>query len=325
MHLKKCQLIIYFTVGEKMKNFLKKSLLVLAACTMLGFPAIAAEKAKTAPKIGVSFQELNNPFFVMMNKALDEAAGSIGSSVIMTDAAHNVAKQIADIEDMIQQKIDILIINPTDTAGVEGAVRAAHEAGIVVVAVDAQAKGPIDSFVGSKNYDAGFKSCEYLANAIEKKGEIAILDGIPVVPILQRVEGCKAAIAKYPNIKIATIQNGRQDRSVALGVTENMIQANPNLIGIFSVNDGGAMGALSAIQGSGKNIKLTSIDGFPEAIEAIKQGGPFIETTAQFPRDQIRLALGIALAKYWGATATPAEIPVEVMVVDSKNADTFTW
>ncbi|UXM94910.1 ABC transporter substrate-binding protein [Bartonella sp. HY329] len=308
-----------------MKNIFKIGLMALATCSILAVPALSQENAKPSPKIGISFQELNNPFFVVMNKALRDAAGTMGSEVITTDAAHNVAKQIADIEDMIQQKIDILIINPTDTAGVESAVRAAHDAGVIVVAVDAQAAGPIDAFVGSKNYDAGFKSCEYLANAVGGKGEVAILDGIPVVPILQRVEGCKAALAKQPDIKLATVQNGQQDRSVALGVTENMIQSNPNLVGIFSVNDGGAMGALSAIQGSGKDIKLTSVDGFPEAIEAIKQGGPFIETTAQFPRDQIRIALGIAMAKYWGSNAIPAEIPVEVMVVDSKNADTFSW
>ena len=103
------------------------------------------------------------------------------------------------------------------------------------------------------------------------KGEVAILDGIPVVPILQRVEGCKAALAEFPDIQLVDTQNGRQDRSVALGVVENMIQSKPNLAGIFSVNDGGAMGALAAIQGSGKDIKLVSVDGAPEAVKAIAE------------------------------------------------------
>jgi ABC-type sugar transport system substrate-binding protein len=67
---------------------------------------------------------------------------------------------------------------------------------VVVVAVDANANGPVDSFVGSKNYDAGVMACDYLAKAIGDKGEVAILDGIPVVPILERVRGCKAALPK---------------------------------------------------------------------------------------------------------------------------------
>ncbi|CUX52758.1 ABC transporter substrate-binding protein [Rhizobium oryzihabitans] len=298
-----------------------KFLMATAAVAMMAAPALAQEKLK----IGMTFQELNNPYFVSMQEALKEAAASIGADVVVTDAGHDVAKQISDVEDMLQQKIDILLLNPTDSAGIEAAVHAAKAAGVTVVAVDANANGPVDTFVGSKNRDAGYQSCKYLGDALGGKGEVAILDGIPVVPILQRVEGCKAALAEFPEIKLVDTQNGRQDRSVALGVVENMIQSRPNLAGIFSVNDGGAMGALAAIQGSGKDIKLTSVDGAPEAVKAIADGGPFIETTAQFPRDQVRVGLAMALAQKWGARVVPKEVPIDVMVVDSKNAGDFSW
>ncbi|WP_278878701.1 ABC transporter substrate-binding protein [Paracoccus yeei] len=292
-----------------------------AALALLAAPALAQDKLK----IGMTFQELNNPYFVSMQEALNEAAASLGAEVVVTDAGHDVAKQISDVEDMLQQNIDILLLNPTDSAGIEAAVQAAKAAGVVVVAVDANANGPVDTFVGSKNRDAGYMSCKYLGDALGGKGEVAILDGIPVVPILQRVEGCKAALAEFPDIQLVDTQNGRQDRSVALGVVENMIQSKPNLAGIFSVNDGGAMGALAAIQGSGKDIKLVSVDGAPEAVKAITEGGPFIETTAQFPRDQIRVGLAMALAQKWGARVVPKEVPIDVMVVDKENAADFSW
>ncbi len=302
----------------KMKS---KFLMATAALALMAAPALAQEKLK----IGMTFQELNNPYFVSMQEALKEAAASIGADVVVTDAGHDVAKQISDVEDMLQQKIDILLLNPTDSAGIEAAVHAAKAAGVIVVAVDANANGPVDTFVGSKNRDAGYMSCKHLGEAVGGKGEVAILDGIPVVPILQRVEGCKAALAEFKDIKLVDTQNGRQDRSVALGVVENMIQSHPNLVGIFSVNDGGAMGALSAIQGSGKDITLTSVDGAPEAVKAIADGTPFIETTAQFPRDQVRVGLAMALAQKWGARVVPKEVPIDVMVVDSKNAGEFSW
>ena len=271
-------------------------------------------------KIGMSFQELNNPYFVTMQQALEEAAASIGAKVLITDARHDVSKQTSDVEDMLQKKIDILLLNPTDSTGVEGVVKSAKKAGVVVVAVDANAKGPVDSFVGSKNYDAGVMACDYLGKALSGKGDVAILDGIPVVPILERVRGCKDALKKYPDIKIVTTQNGKQQRDQALTVTENMIQANPRLVGIFSVNDGGAMGALAAIDASGKDIKLVSVDGAPEAIKAMqKPNSKFIATSAQFPRDQIRIAIGIALAKKWGANV-PESIPVEVKLIDKEGA-----
>ena len=265
--------------------------------------AQAADAAKPGPlKIGASFQEINNPYFVTMKNALEEAGASIGAKLIITDARHDVSKQVSDVEDMLQKGIDILLINPTDSVGVQSAVKSAHAAGVVVVAVDAQAEGPLDSFVGSKNFDAGFQACEYLAKHIGDKGNIAILDGIAVVPILERVRGCKEAVAKHPDIKIVSIQNGKQERDQALTVTENMLQAQPTLKGIFSVNDNGSLGALSAIEASGLDVKLVSVDGAPEAIKAIqKPGSKFIATSAQYPRDQIRLALGIALAKKHGA------------------------
>lgn len=292
-----------------------------AALALLAAPAAAQDKLK----IGMTFQEMNNPYFVSMQEALNEAAAELGAEVVVTDAGHDVAKQISDVEDMLQQDIDILLLNPTDSAGIEAAVHAAKAAGAIVVAVDANANGPVDTFVGSKNRDAGYMSCKYLGEALGGKGEVAILDGIPVVPILQRVEGCKAALDEFPEIELVDTQNGRQDRSVALGVVENMIQSKPNLAGIFSVNDGGAMGALAAIQGSGKDIKLTSVDGAPEAVQAIAAGGPFIETTAQFPRDQVRVGLAMAMAQKWGARVVPKEVPIDVMVVDAENAADFSW
>ena len=291
---------------------------------MLG-AAIALPVSAAPLKIGMSFQELNNPYFVTMKQALEEAAASVGATVIITDARHDVAKQISDVEDMIQKKIDILLLNPTDSTGVEGAVKSAKAAGLVVAAVDANAKGPVDTFVGSKNYDAGVMACEYMGKALDGKGDVAILDGIPVVPILERVRGCKDALKKFPGIKIVTTQNGKQERDQALAVTENMIQANAGLKGIFSVNDGGAMGSLAAIEASGKDIKLTSVDGAPEAIKAMqKPGSKFIATSAQYPRDQIRIAIGMALAKKWGANVL-AHVPVEVKLIDAEGAKTFTW
>lgn len=304
---------------------LKKTTLIAASMLALA-AAVPAFAQQAAPlKIGMTFQELNNPYFVSMQEALNEAAASIGAQVVVTDAGHDVAKQISDVEDMLQQDIDILLLNPTDSAGIEAAVHAAKAQDVIVVAVDANANGPVDTFVGSKNRDAGYMSCKYLAEALNGAGEVAILDGIPVVPILQRVEGCKAALGEFPNISLVDTQNGRQDRSVALGVVENMIQSRPNLAGIFSVNDGGAMGALAAIQGSGRDIKLTSVDGAPEAVKAIADGSPFIETTAQFPRDQVRVGLAMALAQKWGARVVPKEVPIDVRVVDADNAADFSW
>lgn len=302
------------------KKFKCKTLLV--GLMSLGLMSGVNAKQLT---VGMSFQELNNEYFVTMKQSLEAATNDINAKLYTADAAHDVSKQISDIEDMIQKKIDILLINPADSVGAEAAVLAAKKAGVVVVAIDAQANGPIDSFVGSKNYDAGFIAGESLAAALGNKGNVAILDGIPVVPILERVRGFEAAMKKHPDIKILTKLNGKQERDTAMSVTENMLQSNPTLNGIFSVNDVGSLGALAAIQSAGRDVKLVSVDGSPEAVAEIAKGNtPFIATAAQFPRDQVRIGLGIALAKYWGANI-PATIPVDVKLIDKTNAKDFHW
>lgn len=308
---------------------MKKHLIALSALgagLLFGAANSAAQVRAPAPlRIGMSFQELNNPAFVLMKTTLDEMAATIGASVIVTDARHDIAKQVADVEDMVQKKIDILLLNPTDSSGIQSAVKQAKAAGVVVVTVDANALGPVDSFVGSKNTDAGRLACDALGKSLGGQGEVAILDGIAVLPILERVKGCREALTKFPGIRIVSVQNGKQERATALSVTENLLQAHRQLKGIFSVNDTGAMGALAAIEASGRNVKLTSVDGAPEAIKAMqKPNAMFVATAAQFPRDMVRLGLGIALAKKWGAQV-PASVPVEVKLIDASSAKDFSW
>lgn len=304
------------------------TLLFVAGCTQDDGPDATKEGGSGSDGdlvVGMSFQEMNNPYFTSMKEAFEEAAESVGAETIITDAQHDVSKQTEDVNDMIQQGIDILLLNPTDSEGIESAVIAAKEAGVIVVAIDAQAEGPTDSFVGSKNYDAGKQAGEKMAEDLNGEGKVAILDGIPVVPILERVEGFEDAIEEYPDIEIIDKQNGKQDKAEAMSVTENMLQANKNLDAIFSVNDEGALGVLGAAEASDTNVSIYSVDGHPEAIEAIMEDGQFKATTAQYPRDQVRVGLGMALAKYWGAEVVPKEVPIDVELQTIDNAEDFSW
>lgn len=310
----------------------KGKIFAMLICVTLAFTACGkaatgtAKTTSTKPQlvIGMSFQEMENPYFITMNEAVKEEADLIGAKLIVTDAKHDVSKQTSDIEDMIQKGVKIILLNPTDSKGIETAVKEAKKAGVVVVAIDAQANGPIDSFVGSKNFDAGYKAGVQLGTDLKGTGKVAILNGIPVVPILERVQGFQAAMKKYPGIKIVDNQNGKQERDTAMTVTENMIQTTPDLSAVFSVNDTGSLGAVSAIQSSKKNIGVYSVDGAPEAVKAILSGTIFKCTVAQYPRDQIRIGFGIALAKYLGANV-PASIPVDVKTLTKENAKGFAW
>ena len=305
---------------------MKKLVILLTFVLMVSvFSGVGFAQDDDQLSIGMAFQEMNNEYFIVMREALESAAESIGAEVMYTDARHDVNKQISDVQDMVTKGIDILLINPADSVGIEAAVEYAKGEGVYVIAIDAQANGPIDSFVGSKNYDAGYLAGQEMAKDLNGKGKVAILDGIPVVPILERVKGFEDAMAEYPDLEIVDVQNGQQERDKAMSVTENMMQANPELDAIFSVNDTGALGTLAAIESAGSDIKLYSVDGHPEAIEAILNGDTFMATSAQFPRDQVRIGIGVALAKYWGAEKLPETIPVPVELINDENAEGFSW
>lgn len=310
---------------RSLRRGLALALIPLAAVVL---PSAAADNHKKTDNqllIGMSFQELNNPYFVTMQKALQKTVDKMGATLIITDAHHNISKQVSDVEDMIQRGIDVLLLNPTDTVGAQSAVEAAKKAGVPVVAVDAQAKGPISGYVGSKNFKAGYLSCQYLAKDLNGKGKVAILNGIPVTPILQRVKGCKKALGEAKGIQIVDEQNGHQERAKAMNATENMIQSHPDLAGLFSVNDGGTLGAIVAVKSSGKTIKVASIDGIPEAIKDMqKPNSPLVVDVAQHPDQMVVKAFHLAIKKYRGEKS-PSKIPVDVTPVTQKNAASFHW
>lgn len=312
----------------ELKYWRRIAALVLLPLALVALPAMAAgehNKSNDELVIGMSFQDLNNPYFVTMKNALESAVDKMGATLIVTDAHHNIAKQISDVEDMIQRGIDILLLNPTDTVGAQTAVVAAKKAGIPVVAVDAQAEGPISGFVGSKNFKAGYLSCKYLVKSLDGEGEVAILNGIPVTPILQRVNGCKKALGEADGIKLVDMQNGHQERNKAMKATTNMITANPGLDGLFSVNDGGTLGALVAVNASGQDINVASVDGIPEAIKKMQQpDSHLVVDVAQHPGKMVIKGLQLAIKKYHGEKS-PDKIPVDVTVVTPEKAKTFHW
>lgn len=122
---------------------MNKMLKTLLATTFIAGSACAAVNAQAAEplKIGVSFQEMNNPYFVTMKDALQDAAKSIGATLVISDAHHDVSKQVSDIEDMVQQGVQVVLINPTDSVGVASIVKTVHDKNIPIVSVDAQPTG----------------------------------------------------------------------------------------------------------------------------------------------------------------------------------------
>ena len=126
-----------------------------------------------------------------------------------------------------------------------------------------------------------------LGPAVEEAGGVDALDLIPgsangfqvngiigqpeVQSGLDRELGFKEEMKKHPGIKVAAVLNGGGVRDKALKAAEDMLQGNPNLKGIFGINDDSALGALSAAEARGRNeIVIVGYDAIPEAVSAVR-------------------------------------------------------
>ena len=132
---------------KKIWTLLVAAITVLAVLTSgCGSSDKAAKPAdgKKTTTIGFSISTLNNPFFVSVRKGVEEEAKKLGVNVKIVDAQNDPAKQANDISDLIQQKVDVLLINPVDSAAVSTSVAAANKASIPVLALDRSAdKGTV--------------------------------------------------------------------------------------------------------------------------------------------------------------------------------------
>jgi ribose transport system substrate-binding protein len=189
------------------------------------------------------------------------------------------------METFIAAGTDIIFLDAADSEAIAPSVKKATDAGVLVVGVDAGAKGaPVNLTVD--NTAAGQIACGYLAEKLGKKGNVVIIDSVPMVAIAQRVDGCKAALSAFPEITILSAdQRGDGSRDSGLKVMQTLLTRFPDVNGVFSINDQMAIGANLAAKQLNRTLAITGIDGSPEAEEALKTDTMFVGTAAQSPFD----------------------------------------
>ncbi|SHE68665.1 monosaccharide ABC transporter substrate-binding protein, CUT2 family [Marinitoga hydrogenitolerans DSM 16785] len=237
-------------------------------------------------KIGLSLSTLNNPFFVeLRNGALQEAVNQ-GVDIVVVDAQDKPYKQLNDIEDLVQQRVDLIIINPTDSDAIVAAVEEANNAGIPVITVDRAANGgKVILHIASDNVAGGAMAAKYIADLLNGKGNVVELVGIPGTSAARdRGLGFETELKKYPGLKLIAKQTANFNRAEGLSVMENLLQAYPEIDAVFAQNDEMALGAIEAIKSEGKlgKIVVVGFDAIPDAVNAVKNG-EMAATVAQQP------------------------------------------
>jgi ribose transport system substrate-binding protein len=304
----------------KSKTFsMTMSALAFVAAGML--PATAQDAPAKIEQIGLMVQDMSNPFFAAMEKGAQEAAAEIGATLNTQDAQLDLANQNTQIDAFIQQGMDLIVISAVDQAGIAPAIERAKAAGIIVMAVDTPAVGA-DAVFQTNAVQAGEVSCTYLFEQMGGKGQVLLVDGTPIQTIIDRITGCRNVAANFPDIQIVGQQASRNDRASGMSVTTDMLTANPDVTGIFGMNDPSALGAVLAVEQAGKTsqITVTGVDGSPEAVQELtRDGSPFIGSATQNPGEMVRQAVKAAVAITEGKQLEETNVLIPSVLVTRDN------
>ena len=252
-----------------------------------------------AQTIGLSVSTLNNPFFVDLRDGAQQMANELGLELLVTDAQDSVSTQINDIEDLVQRGVAVLIVNPTDSAAVVPAVMAANAAGIPVIAVDRGVDGGMLAyFIASDNVAGGSSAGEFICEQLGGMGPVVELEGIPGVSATrERGQGFNDFIGQNcPGVTVVARQTANFNRAEGLTVMENILTAQPDIAAVFAHNDEMALGALQAIEASGRDILVVGFDATDDAVaavEACRMGATVAQLPAQLGAQAVEAAHGI--------------------------------
>jgi ribose transport system substrate-binding protein len=316
---------------------LRRTLLALAAsaaCVALGAGSgFAAElpklEQKEKYKVGFAQTESNNPWRIAQTESMKAEAAKLGHQLVYTDAAGSAAKQVADVNSMIAQGVDLIFLAPREEKPLIPAVMAAKKAGIPVILLDrnvdqslAKAGRDYVTFIGSDFIDEGRRAAEWLIAATNGKAKIIQLEGTTgSSPANDRRKGFEDAIKGQAGMEIVASQSGDFARDKGRQVAETLLQAHPDATAIYAHNDEMAMGAIAAIEAAGKvpgkDIVLVSIDGTRDALQAIIDGklGATVECNPRFGPKAFA-----TLAAYAKGEEIPAWVKNDDKFFDAQNA-----
>lgn len=291
---------------------MRKLLALAATAALLTGSGTAAQAAE---KLALVVSTLNNPFFVSLKDGAEAQAKKMGFDLIVVDSQNDPAKELSNVEDVVNKGVKALLINPTDSDAVKAAVRTANRADVPVITLDRSANGgKVATHIASDNVAGGKMAGEDIIKLLDGKGKVAELQGVPGTSAARdRGKGFHEAIAADKGIELVSSQPADFDRTKGLTVMENILQAHPDIQAVFAQNDEMALGALKAIEGSGKKIYIVGFDGTDDGIKAVK-AGTMAATVAQQP-DQIG-ALGVeAAAKILKGEKVPAFTSVPLKLI----------
>jgi ribose transport system substrate-binding protein len=306
------------------KTFRAALAIVCAGTLMAGTVACGSTSSSGGDKVALLVSTLNNPFFVDLRDGAQAAAKDLGVDLMVSDAQNDSSTQQNQAQNAQSQGAKAVIINPVDSDAASPAVAPLLSSNLPVISVDRSVTGEdVTSHIASDNVAGGAQAADELAKAVGEKGKVIILQGTPgAASTRDRGDGFKKEIKKYSGIEVVAEQTANFDRAEALDVTTNLMQSNPDVVGIYAENDEMALGAIQSLGSkAGVDVKIFGFDGTEDGLKAVSNG-TMVGTIAQQPKELGKKAVEAAVKAIKGESVEKTE-SIEVKTVTKGNVADF--
>jgi len=307
-------------------------IVLMLLCFLLIFFTCGCDRASAPEKqyvFGYSTPSLQNSFWISVTSAMEKKAAELGAKIEVRDAASDTAKQTADIEDLIEQRVDVLLVTPYDSVSLAPAIKLANKAGIPVIIVDIGINDPeveYASLIITDNYTGGRIAGQWLADYIESSG----IEDATVATIEAQLGAENARerhkgfldIMEEEGIDVVIGRSADSLRDKAMTVMEDFLQTHPNLTAVFAECDDMALGALQAAEQTHADTVIVGYDGNIAACQEILKGTNLKADVDQQPFLMGALAVSMAVDLMEGETLDK-EVKITPKLITVDNVETF--
>ena len=272
-------------------------------------------------RLAVFTKNRTNPAYAAARIGAERTAARNGASAVhfVPDTADDVGQQTALIDEALRGGFDAFVFVPVPVTGMVEPLAKVLAKGMPVVTLLNRIAGDVVSFVGADDFHIGRGIAAHLAKALEGRGDVVILEGMPgSVTNTDRIRGFHAALDAHPGIRVAATLQGEYQQAGGREAMEAFLSRNPGRIdGVLSANDAMALGALEALGAKGLAPQVVGVNAVPDAITALKRGT--LLATVDFDALRIACIATEAAIRHLRGERVPAEIMLPTQIVDRSN------
>lgn len=279
-------------------------------------------------KIGISLPSATHGWMGALIDSAEQEAKEMkkndGINYVMTNAA-DPNKQANDIDDLIAQKVDVIVMLPIESAALTPVGQKIKDAGIPLVIIDRELENDSATVVvKGDNEGIGINAGKYFVEQLNGQGKVVEITGPPSSVTEQRGKGFKEAMDNEPGIEVVASQSGDFSTEKSLEVMQNILQAQPEIDAVFTQDDGMALGVLQAIKEAGReDIQfITGAAGAKEIFDNMKEDG-LIKATFLYAPTMVADGIKVAAKIAQGEEPEDKMVIIEATQVTKENVDDY--